>query len=430
MWRSDGETAGTAALKDIRPGAAGSVPSKLTPAGSKLYFWADQGTGYDLWKTDGTDAGTALVKSVLSLKSPPLHTIAMGNNVIFNQGGENWWSDGTAAGTIPLNVQSNGGLPEKRYFAILGQEVFFSAREGAGFSGLWKSNGTQGGTVEIAPRMDPQYPITVGDAVLFWSVGELWRSNGTSSGTTPIVALPEPATVRARAGTGAHPSWLVSGGKLYFGSDELYVTDGTAAGSKLVKDIFPGENRVRNINDSKPYDLVMLGDTIYFAAADEEHGRELWKTNGTEAGTVMVADIWPGACSSRVSELAVMDGMLYFNANDGVHGAELWQSDGTAQGTAMIADLYIGTASSYPVDLTAHDGKLYFIASSYSAGREFWVFDTTVQEEGVPTLSIAASGAGTQLTWPVSFGSSESGIQQPNERRLVDPSRCSSGGYC
>jgi ELWxxDGT repeat protein len=402
LWKSDGQTSGTAELKEIRPGSEGAMPSKLTRSGSSLYFWANAGTGYDLWKSDGSGTGTMRVKSS-SIVTPPVHAVSVGNNVIFNQGGENWWSDGTAAGTFALNVQSSGGLATVPYYAILGPEVFFTGRRGNGFNGLWKTNGTPGGTVEVAAGITPENLITVGNGIVFWFRGDLWRTDGTLAGTQRITTIPAPAPARSRAGTNTHPSWVVTGNKLYFGNDELYVTDGTLAGTRLVKDIFPGEDASQNANDSKPYDLVVLNDTIYFAAASKDIGRELWKSNGTAAGTVLVNDIRPGACGSGVSELAVMDGKLYFNANDGQHGAELWQSDGTAEGTSQITDLFTGSASSYPVDITPLNGKLYFIASSYTAGRELWSFDPAAQEEGVPALSIDRLGPGVRVSWPVSF---------------------------
>gem|GEM_PF-5635002 len=142
---------------------------------------------------------------------------------------------------------------------------------------------------------------------------------------------------------------------------------------------------------------------MYFTASSLREGKELWKTNGTPAGTVLVKDINPGICPSDVGYLAAMGGKLYFTANYGIHGAELWQSDGTAPGTQMVTDLYAGTPGAYPVDLTPLNGKLYFIASGYTAGRELWSFDPNLPEENTPTLTITKTGDQVNISWPAAY---------------------------
>ena len=88
--------------------------------------------------------------------------------------------------------------------------------------------------------------------------------------------------------------------------------------------------------------LTAVGRTLYFTLNDRSHGYELWKSDGTEAGTVMVKDIWPGSSGSYVDWLTGVGETLYFRANDGVHGVELWKSDGTAAGTVMVKDILTG----------------------------------------------------------------------------------------
>jgi ELWxxDGT repeat protein len=104
---------------------------------------------------------------------------------------------------------------------------------------------------------------------------------------------------------------------------ELWRSDGTAAGTLMVKDIRPG------LDGSHPRSLIGVGGTLYFIANDLRHGYELWKSNGTPAGIVMVKDIWPGSKGSHPRGLTDVGGTLYFAADDGTHGWELWKSDGT-----------------------------------------------------------------------------------------------------
>ena len=93
---------------------------------------------------------------------------------------------------------------------------------------------------------------------------------------------------------------------------------------------------LKNVNagtlGSSPGQIVEVGATVFFSASDNVHGRELWKTDGTAAGTALVKDINPGGGSSYPEYLTDFNGTLFFTANDGVHGTELWKSDGTAAG--------------------------------------------------------------------------------------------------
>lgn len=160
------------------------------------------------------------------------------------------------------------------------------------------------------------------------------------------------------------------GGELFFTSqqddsgDELWKTDGTTAGTMLVKDINPGTA------SSNPTDLVNVGNVIFFAANDGTDGAELWKTDGTAAGTVMVKDILPGAGSSNPSNLTNVNGTLFFSATDAAGNASLWKSDGTAAGTVELATV---TAS----DLTNVSGILYFNGEDSTHGYELWNSDGT-----------------------------------------------------
>ena len=95
---------------------------------------------------------------------------------------------------------------------------------------------------------------------------------------------------------------------------------------------------------------------LYFSANDRTHGYELWRSDGTEAGTVIVKDIYPGRDWSEPASLTDVGDTLYFDAYDGIHGHELWTSDGTAAGTVMVKDIYPGKDWTPPIDLTDVEG--------------------------------------------------------------------------
>ena len=107
---------------------------------------------------------------------------------------------------------------------------------------------------------------------------------------------------------------------------------------------------------------AVVGGSVYFAANDGIHGYELWRSDGTADGTVMVKDIRRGSKSSHPRHLTDVGGTLYFAAKDGSHGQELWKSDGTADGTVMVKDIRPGSKSSHPRGLTDVEGTLYFTA--------------------------------------------------------------------
>ena len=138
----------------------------------------------------------------------------------------------------------------------------------------------------------------------------------------------------------------VVGNALYFDANdrnnrnELWKSDGTASGTVMVKDIAP-----IGTSASSPQYLIGIGNTLYFQATDGTNGIELWKSDGTASGTVMVQDINSGGSGSSPKYLTVVDNTLYFQATDGTNGNELWKSDGTASGTVMVQDIHSSAAS-------------------------------------------------------------------------------------
>ena len=165
----------------------------------------------------------------------------------------------------------------------------------------------------------------------------------------------------------------------------MWKSDGTAAGTVLVKDIRPGST------GSFPRYLTAVGNTLFFQANDGVSGYELWKSDGTAAGTVLVKDIRPGYYRSNPRNLTVVGNTLFFTANDGVNGEELWKSDGTAAGTVLVGDIRPGSSSSNPRNLRVVGNNLFFSADNGVNGEELWALN--VGGPTVPTLAIAATSA-------------------------------------
>ena len=195
----------------------------------------------------------------------------------------------------------------------------------------------------------------------------------------PSISMAQPAYLVEDINTNSEDSYPSSvthsnGIALFMAYDpqhgrELWRSDGTPAGTYLVKDIRPGPN------GSDPDNFVDVGGILYFRASDGVHGLELWKSDGTETGTILVKDIVAG--TSDPWHLNNINGILFFRANDSVNGYELWKSDGTEAGTFLVKDINPGLATSDPYYLTNVNGTLFFRAWSPSIGYELWKSDGT-----------------------------------------------------
>ena len=137
---------------------------------------------------------------------------------------------------------------------------------------------------------------------------------------------------------------------------------------------------------SDPSDIVAVGSTAYFLADDGVHGRELWKSDGTAAGTTLVKDIRPGVDSSQMIYLTNLGGTLYFSADDGTSGRELWKSDGTAAGTVRVRDIR-SNGGSDPQQLTVVGGLVMFLAWTDAGGQELWRSDGTAAGSEVAAIT-------------------------------------------
>lgn len=397
LWRTDGSATGTFQVKDIAPGTVGSFPAPLARIVNQLFFGAATYSGpgffpsFSLWATDGTEAGTRRVPdaSPLSLSS---RTGAQAGEALYLSASSSeqtglFKTDGTDAGTALLQSFANR-VP--RQLTAAGDRLFFDVfKSGSNELLLWTSNGTAAGTKPVLPG----HPFpnlyfwgALGSRLLFSTDDaagrELWTSNGTVAGTYRLtrIAVVKPGGLPREVlpGSGLPAGFLaVAAGRAFFVGDdgvhgaELWSTDGTAPGTRMVADIFRGPS------GSSISSLTAVGSRVFFAAGDGAHGRELWVSDGTAVGTHMVADIVHGAGSSLPGNLAAVDGLLLFSAYDGVHGVEPWVSDGTRAGTRMLQDIAPGPLPSSPSGFLASGPYVYFSATDAVHGFELWAVPRT-----------------------------------------------------
>jgi uncharacterized repeat protein (TIGR01451 family) len=476
-WVTDGTAAGTASLGDLNPGPAGSGRledfriDEGVVSGGRWFFGAYvDPTGWGLWTTDGTAAGTELVRQFPTLWSSarnPLFTdhagtlflaLEEGNQAsalwrsdgspagtarlkVFGSGVHRnqdmvswnghvyylyhqlWQSDGTEAGTLSLGgnwsamapaesglvlveerpmfptdaplhlVQTDGTAPGTTQILAafdnynVGRPVAFRGGVALASTDLWLSDGTVSGTgpVGTSAYLDSYQPLTAaGDRLFFWASEagpsstdfEPWVSNGTPAGTRLLRDIRPGAQSSQKHAENAPVAAL--GHRWFFLADdgvsgeELWVSDGTTPGTRRVRDIRPGAEPARIES------LVAGRNRVWFSADDGAHGRELWMSDGTEAGTRMVRDIAPGAGTSWPRELEAVAHILLFSAFDPAHGVELWRSDGTETGTVRMLDIAPGPLPSSPMEITASGPYLYFAANDGTTGFEPWALDRTL----------------------------------------------------
>ena len=391
-WSSDGTSAGTTLLLDVYPGIENSAPFFEAATSSGLFFLADNPeVGREIWKTDGTTAGTVLLKDIHPGQGDGSteRIVSLGDKIVFNayrpgEQEELWVSDGTTAGTqLLLDIVPNG----QSFPQLLRQTVsfngvptaLFNARSGSPLQDhIWKTDGTVAGT---APLLVPGLfyigdPVQLGAEVIFSGGGlgyvesELYKNDGSAAGTSLVKDIfPGPGSGGLSYLTPFKNQVFFSADDGFYGS-ELWRTDGSPAGTFLLKDIAVGNaaslpNTFYNFNDS----------LLFFTAANNAiNDFELWVTTGTADGTSLLKDIRPGDEPSYPRDFVTFGNLVYFSADDGVHGRELWQTDGTPAGTFLVKDLYPGLASSDPSDLLIFKDYIYFSANDGLHGQELWRF--------------------------------------------------------
>ncbi|MEQ8790122.1 MAG: Ig-like domain-containing protein [Pirellulaceae bacterium] len=436
----------TPTLIDLHPGAS-SDPDEFVQIGGAIFFVAtDADHGRELWKTDGTVQGTELVRDITgdAASSNPAHLTNVNGVLFFSAddgmlGEELWKSDGTEQGTVRVrdihtsqtDPTATSSSPSE--LVSFNGMLYFTAQGDDGRE-LWRSDGTEQGTVQVAdlfPGTDGVDPnssnptgLTVVGSQLFFAATdddgtELWKSNGTAGGTMMVKDL-FPGDDGGGIANSSSPGQLTNvDGVLFFTAQddnglELWKSDGTTDGTVMVEDIFAGDDGGGVANSSSPSNLVNVGGTLFFVANDGVHGQELWKSGGTAETTELVKSILPGidGQDANAASLTAVNGVLFLTADDGQNGLELWKSDGTEAGTVMVADILPGVdggssdpLSSAPAHLTNINGLLYFSAFTTDANRELWQSDGTAAGT-LPVTDVDGASDGLFPTAVVSINGS------------------------
>jgi ELWxxDGT repeat protein len=383
-WISDGTAAGTHILKDIETiTTAGTTDIATTH--DRLFIFNEDGLGQrSLWSSDGSESGT--IKLTEGLPAYNLHTplYVHGSKGFFVNddgvhGKELWVTDGTPSGTFML-TDAIAGAGGSDIFSIVwkGDIGYFNVHDDAiNDYQLWKTDGTSAGTVKVTSNgFNVSEAVQFKDQFYLSSHPYMLTKNDGSQEFPTDVKLIDPS---ANPNNYGYIRGLQAGANyMFFGADdgvhgnEMWISDGTDAGTHMVKDVHTASN------DDATYSVrpdLVLNDVVYFVAA-QTTDLELWRSDGSDAGTYMVKDINP-AGSSNPSDFKVVGDLIYFLADDGSHGIEAWKTDGTASGTTMVKDIKPGAGSSYPFFGVLNGSTLYFTADDGVHGFELWSTDGT-----------------------------------------------------
>lgn len=388
LWSTRGSLDTTAPLV----GCPGDCPELLAgtplfPVGKRVIFAArDADHGVELWTSDGTGAGTRRVTDLCPgpCDSSPAGFTAVAGRIWFRATFEGTdhlvRTDGTAAGTAVLApIPAAFGL-DLAADATQGRRVFFAGLDALDGAQPWMSDGTPAGTARVrvlpalAASSEPANLTALGDRLLFtaWNGTQsaLWVAEASGSGASIV-----PGT--AVAGKAGPADVTVAGGRAFFtlgggdrgdGGAQLWRTDGTAAGTAVVAE-FPG-GRLSDLHD--------FGGRLLFLATPtgeaERHVPSAWASDGTAAGTVELFDL--PADTLEVAGFTPLGTEIYF----GLHRAaatEIFRSDGTAAGTRPISELPCDCLGS---SFLRFGGSVYFVAPGQGrtfSGPSLWRTDGT-----------------------------------------------------
>ena len=401
LWTRDGNTLETNLLKNIDPSTRDADIQQTVEVGSKLFFVANDGVnGEAVWVAD-LDLGTvALAADVTASQSDRINGLAkFGNGVIFHNDTLGvYTTDGITTSPVtsqsPIAFNDAGDL-----FVEVGGLAYFVLSDAVDGEELWKVDGATGVASLVVDLYDGSGGSVPRDLVafnnqLYFSANslsasgetlgrELYRTSGSANTTQLVKDInidEDPAQPSAPISLSSDPQFLtVSGSKLYFTAEsgvsngntgrELWVSDGTSVGTKLVDDIRGGSN------DSNPFNLTDVGGVLYFAANDGSTGFEPFRTEGTSTTTDQLANINGGVHSSNPRGFLQAGLLVYFAATEANTGEELYVFNGTPGTATRVSDLQAGVPSSSPTPLAGlADGRVLVAATGTGTlDRELWI---------------------------------------------------------
>jgi len=440
LWRTDGTFGGTTLVADIQGGASDGVSfsgNNLMISGGELFFKArSSSSDYELWKTDGVS--TTLVKDIepgTTGSTPDWFTPISPTQMMFTakttvQGEELWITDGTTAGTTLLAEVDNNTItgdanPDDMH-SVDGQYMLLLINDGVIGEELYRWDALAGLTLiaDVNPgssnsSINEFHTAYIGGKLLTFfeandgtSGNEPWVTDGTAAGTFMLKDIRTGSSSAGPSGFFSHPvhKAVYFSAKDDIAGTEMWRTDGTTAGTYMVVDINPGVSTSGTPNSGFPSQFAAFGPDLVFRGDDGVNGREAWISDSSPFGTNMLVDLYPGAStggtpnSSSPANFMEFNGKLLFVANDGNTGTEFFESDSTALGTQLLIDIRPGTSGSGPNDFATYNGELFFEANDGTNGSELWKTDGTAAGTTMVADTRPGSSSGSPANMMVSNG--------------------------
>jgi len=347
-------------VKDISLGGrpVSSSPQFVANVGTSTYFSVLETSGNRrLWKTDGTEAGTVQVPMLgfFMGEGVPFGTSFLAVALDANSNRQLWKTDGTAAGTTML-TSIGSGLHLGAVAPDLSAAFFFVSS--SGHTDVWRSDGTPSGNVKLGTFVTTfGFGIAATPSSMVFGAADSIRAVD-SSGSSQVLATATVMNVSERVGS-------ITVFEVWNGTSvQLWKTDGSAAGTVLLRDHFVDHGFVPGFQ--------RMGGFWYFVADDGVNGLELWRTDGTTGGTSLAADTSADAAGTTFRGLAASGSTIYFLATSGTRDG-LWRSDGTAAGTTLVKDGIAGAQL-----LSGSNGAVLFAWNDGVHGTEPWRSDGTL----------------------------------------------------
>jgi trimeric autotransporter adhesin len=418
-------------LKEINPnGSSCNANDNRLVHENVLYFIANNGTtGRELWRTDGTSSGTYLFKEFIpgAAGVAEINFTILDGQIIMGVAGNNsfsiWKSDGTEQGTVLVkNIVASGEYPDwLSRLVVANGLVFFVATDSTNGVELWATDGTEAGTKMVKNISDlniytPLNLVSWNNNCYFYhgntTTGyELYRSDGTDAGTALVKDI-NPGWNNSHTGNSNEFDIVSTPLGVFFTAynntlgQELWLSDGTEAGTKVVKEINPSDmfylpGAQLNGNNFNARNYVFWNGRFYFNGKNASDGIELWATDGTEAGTVMVKDAMEGSGDLILTNMVALSNKIIYTAQTVSEGEEIWVSDGTAAGTKIVKDISFsfGDGVAWNSDLKPYAGKVWFSGNGGTSGFELFRTDGT--EAG--TVMVQNINPGSEHSYPGGF---------------------------